>query len=148
MMGNEEFTVPFEAKRDKQLRQKLLSWSSHVQSWTNNLPVNVLVLRYEDMFFKPLETFAQGIKFLNLDVTSIELEDAIHDSSFNKLQQYEKQFGFKEKPNIEGQFFRKGIVGDWQETLSAEQIQRIIHDHADVMRTYGYLDVNNQPVLV
>lgn len=140
MMGNKDFYVPFEAKRDKQIRQKLLTWSMHVQSWTATLPINVLVLRYEDLFFNPLETFAQGIQFLNLDVSEAALAQAIDDASFDKLQQYEKRFGFKEKPAIEGQFFRKGVVGDWRETLSEEQVQRIISDHAEVMRVYGYLE--------
>src|SRR5690606_19877290 len=70
MMGNKEFSVPLPAQRDKQLRQKLLTWSMHVQSSTGSLPIPVLVLRYEDMCVHPLETFVKGIKFLNLNRTS------------------------------------------------------------------------------
>lgn len=144
MMGDKDFVISIEANKNKQLRQKLFSWSLHVQSWVSNPTIKILVLRYEDMFYKPLETFSKGMEFLNLDVTQSGLEKAIEDASFNKLQQYEKRFGFKEKPNIEGQFFRKGIVGDWKKNLNETQVQRIIHDHASVMRTYGYLDADNQ----
>lgn len=146
MMGNRDFSVPLEANKDKQIRQQLLSWSLHVQSWVSNLPIKVLVLRYEDMFFKPLETFTKGMEFLNLDTSKTALQEAIDDASFDKLQRYEQQFGFREKPAIEGHFFRKGIVGDWQNTLSEAQIQRIIDDHAEMMRAYGYLDENDQPI--
>lgn len=148
MMGNKEFTVPFDTQNDKQLPQKLLTWSMHVQSWTGSTSINVLVLRYEDMFVKPIETFRQGIEFLNLQVSSAALDQAIDDASFNKLQQYEKQFGFKEKPPVSGQFFRKGIVGDWQKTLTEVQIQKVIHDHAEVMRVHGYLDAENRPIII
>ena len=147
MMGNQDFYVPLKTNNDKQIRQRLLSWSMHVQSWTATLPFKVLVLRYEDMFFKPLETFTKGAAFLNIDTSKRALQEAIVDASFHKLQQYEQRFGFKEKPANDRPFFRKGIVGDWQNTLSKMQIQRIIHDHADMMRTYGYLDDHNQPVL-
>ncbi len=140
MMGNPDFAVPLEANKDKQIRQQLLSWSMHVQSWADKLPIKVLVLRYEDMFFKPLETFTKGIEFLGLDRTQTQLQEAIDEASFDKLQRYEQRFGFREKPTIDGQFFRKGIVGDWRTALNKDQIQRIIADHGDVMKAYGYLD--------
>lgn len=147
MMGNQEFTVPFDTQKDKQLPQKLLTWSMHVESWTAATSIKILALRYEDMFFKPLETFGKAMDFLNVQVSDTELQKAIDDASFNKLQHFEKQFGFKEKPPIAGQFFRKGIVGDWQETLTEEQIQKVITDHAELMRAHGYLDSQNKPVI-
>lgn len=146
MMGNEHFSVPMEANNEKQLNQKLLSWSLHVQSWTSVSSINILVLRYEDMYFRPLETFTRGIEFLNLNVSQSALKQAIEDASFDKLQQFEERFGFKEKPAIEGRFFRKGIVDDWKNSLSEAQIQKIIRDHGDVMQVYGYLDNNGQPI--
>ncbi|MFC3909253.1 sulfotransferase domain-containing protein [Legionella dresdenensis] len=151
MMGNSEFAIPFSDKftdnRDKQLRQKLLSWSLHAQSWTAaDLPINVLVLRYEDMITAPLETFAKGVQFLNLDISATVLQKAIQDTSFDKLQQFEKSHGFKENPGHQGQFFRKGIAGDWRETLNDAQVEKIIQDHGDVMRQFGYLNENNQPM--
>lgn len=148
MMGNNDFSIPMNPGNDKQIRQKLLSWSGHVQSWVAapSPAIKVLVLRYEDMFFKPLETFSKGMAFLNIDRSQEALQEAIDDASFNTLQQHEQRFGFQEKPAIDGQFFRKGIVGDWQNTLNDSQIQRIIQDHAVIMGQYGYLDENNQPV--
>lgn len=138
MMANPHFAVPLEGQRQRQLRQKLLSWSLHVQSWINNPHIKVLVLRYEDMFTDPLPTFSQAMHFLNLEFSQATLQQAIDDASFAKLQQHEQQFGFKEKLSA-GNFFRKGIVGDWQNCLSEAQIDRIIGDHGVVMNEYGYL---------
>jgi len=146
MMANPEFAVPFAGKKDKQLRQQLLSWSLHVQSWIANPSIPLLVLRYEDMFFKPLETFSRGMNFLNVDISSQALQQAIDDTSFDKLQDHEKQHGFKEKPALDRPFFRKGIVGDWENTLTEQQVQRVIADHSEMMQAYGYLDENNRPM--
>lgn len=146
MMGDPHFAIPFSNNKEKQLRQQLLTWSMHVQSWVSNTAINVLVLRYEDMFYHPQETFTKAMTFLNLNVSSREIEQAIANTSFHKLQQFEKENGFKEKPAIDGQFFRKGIVGDWKETLSKTQINKIISDHAEMMQVYGYLDANLCPI--
>ena len=93
----------------------------------------------EDMIAKPLETFNQALHFLNIDCSTSILESAITDVSFSKLQHYEKQFGFKEKPAIEGFFFRKGIAGDWKNTLTNTHIEKIIQSHGEMMEQYGYL---------
>lgn len=146
MMGNKAFTVPLETHNDKQIRQKLLSWSLHVESWVSDLPIRVLVLRYEDMFSTPMETFSRGLTFLHIERSREEIQEAISEASFDKLQQYEQRFGFREKPFNDRQFFRKGIAGDWQDSLSDNQVKRIIQDHGEMMHRYGYLDTNNQPV--
>lgn len=146
MMGNPHFSVPIDLNNAKQIPQKLLSWSQHVQSWTSLTAMNILVLRYEDLFFQPFDTFSRGIQFLNVDVSPMALKQAIEEASFNTLQQFEARFGFREKPAIEGRFFRKGIVGDWKNTLNKAQIQKIIRDHAEVMHAFGYLDEHMQPV--
>jgi hypothetical protein len=36
-------------------------------------------------------------------------------------------------------FFRKGEIGSWRDVLTEEQISRIISDHGEVMRRFGYL---------
>lgn len=138
MMGNHDFAVPLAGQRDKQLRQKLLSWSKHVQSWANLPAFKVLVLRYEDMFYYPEATFSKALQFLNLDFSASDLAQALSDTAFAKLQQHEKDFGFRETPGKDGQFFRKGMVGDWKNTLTAAQIDKIMQDHSAVMAAYEY----------
>lgn len=142
MMGNKDFAIPMEGGNQKQIRQKLLSWSLHVESWRSVSNFNTLILRYEDMFYSPEETFTKALQFLHLDFTPDAIRQAIQETSFDKLQQHEKKFGFKEKLTPEGQFFRKGIVGDWKETLTEPQVQKVIRDHGEMMRAYGYLGVD------
>jgi hypothetical protein len=122
-----------------QLRQHLLSWSLHVQSWCTQKNIPCLVLRYEDMKAHPLTTFTQAVEFLQIETSSDRIQQALADASIERLQQLEKITGFSEKPAKTKYFFRKGIVGDWKNTLTHQQIDQIIQDHSEVMRNYGYL---------
>ncbi len=128
------------------LRQWFLSWSQHVMSWVNAKDINLLVLRYEDMLLDPLNSFTKAAHFLKLDVTPECILQAISNSEFNKLQKIETEIGFFEKPPRLKNFFRKGIVGDWKNTLNEIQIQKIIHDHAEVMEKFGYLNKDRSPI--
>lgn len=139
-MGNETFAFcKNQYRQHNQLRQWLLSWSLHVQSWVSAQDIEVLVLRYEDMKEHPLPTFKKAIAFLRLDSSETDIENALDNARIEKLQQQEDASGFSEKPAKVARFFRKGIVGDWKNTLTSAQIDRIIRDHGDMMQCYGYL---------
>ncbi len=129
-----------------QLRQRLLSWSAHVLSWLNAEGMNVALVRYEDMKCDPLNTFTKVARFLELPYDKISVEKALSHSGIEKLQAQEAKNGFKEKSQNSVNFFRKGIVGDWQKNMTEEQVQRVIDDHRDVMLRLGYLDNDGLPV--
>jgi hypothetical protein len=122
-----------------QLRQRLLTWSGHVLSWVDEAGLRVHVVRYEDMHREPVETFAAAIRFAGLPEDQTRLEKAIAFSSFDRLQQQEKEHGFREKNPRAESFFRQGQVGAWRDVLTAEQANRMVTDHGDVMRRFGYL---------
>lgn len=124
-----------------QVRQCFLSWSKHVQSWMSSSDIDILPLRYEDMSTNPFEIFKKAINFLKLEISDEKIRQAISHTKIKNLQQQEKNSGFRESSFVQkGQFFRKGIVGDWRNTLSKLQVKRIIQDHGEVMEIYGYLD--------
>ncbi|OGT42517.1 MAG: hypothetical protein A3F13_09185 [Gammaproteobacteria bacterium RIFCSPHIGHO2_12_FULL_40_19] len=129
------------------LRQLLFSWSMHVDSWVQLKAKNLFLLRYEDMVIKPLESFTKAVHFLKLNTSLHLIEQALSYSSFDKLKQFEDNIGFQDKPPTVKHFFRKGIVGDWQTSLTESQIQRIIQDHGEVMRKFGYLNKHNEPTV-
>lgn len=140
-MANKKFAFcTGKYKQHNQLRQWLLSWSLHVDSWVSNQNIKVLVLRYEDMKKNPLPTFTRAVEFLRLGSTHAGIARALENASIEKLQQQEDVSGFSEKPAKVDRFFRKGIVGDWRNTLTPAQVNQIIQDHSSVMQRYGYLD--------
>ncbi len=121
-----------------QLRQKLLTWSSHVTSWVDAPGINVHIIRYEDMLEKPQETFSLAAAFCGLEDDPDKIDRAIKFSSFPEMKRQEEQKRFMETPIGVPSFFRKGKVGTFKGVLTAEQIGQIIRDHGSVMARFGY----------
>jgi len=128
-----------------QLRQRMLSWSGHVLSWIDS-PLPVHVLRYEDMHAHALDTFSGAVRFAELDYDTDAIQAAIEASSFDRLKSQEHEHGFREKNPRSESFFRKGVAGSWRESLSHAQRDRVIGDHESVMRRFGYLTDDREPV--
>lgn len=125
---------------DHQVRQRLLGWSQHVQSWVQAPGLKVEVIRYEDMLAAPLDTFTRAARFLGLPDDPERVGKAIRFSDFSELARQEAEKGFRERPAGAAQFFRRGQSGDWRSRLSTSQVERLIADHGEVMRQFGYLD--------
>jgi hypothetical protein len=141
LMANEAFAFCRKTNRlHNQLRQKLLSWSSHVLSWIDKAPFPVCLIRYEDMKTQPLETFEKAVRFAELPHTSRQIQKALNFSSFEVVRQQEEAEGFQEKSPSAKAFFRKGKIGSWREELTEAQARQIVCDHREVMRRFGYLD--------
>ena len=116
------------------------SWSQHVWSWTRNDNRALHVMRYEDMLAEPKRTFAALARHLLIDCTRQQLKSAIKRSSFARLQSQEREKGFRERPpNADGNFFREGRAGQWKDVLTSIQVDRIVRDHGEQMRRFGYL---------
>lgn len=124
---------------NNQFKQLMLSWSGHVESWTSaEVPFPVLVLRYEDMLNDSLNTFAKAVEFMGLEKSREEIEKAIFESRFEKLQELEAEKGFMEKNRNSKTFFRSGKAGGWKEELTTEQVRSIVENHGHVMTQYNY----------
>lgn len=137
---NEEATLS--GKRSGQLRQILLSWKNHIQSWKNQSLIPIIFVRYEDMLQKPLETFGTAVRFLDLEYNKERLQKAIIHSDFKLLQQMELEKGFGEKMQLCQSFFWKGKIGNYRDFLSQEQIDRITDYSYETMKEFGYIDIN------
>jgi hypothetical protein len=145
-MADEEFALASgTGQLPEQLRQRLLSWSAHVLSWIE-APFPVLVLRYEDMKQQPLETFAAAARFAGLPADPARVRKAVEFSDFQELQRQEQEHGFRERPSQTASFFREDGWGAWRRELTPEQAARLIRDHREVMRRFGYLTKDGEPV--
>ena len=127
-----------------QLRQRLLTWSGHVTSWVDEPGLRMLVVRYEDLKADTLAGFREVVRFCGLEDDPPRLEKAVRFSQFEQAQKQEKEHGFGEKMAGSDAFFRKGQVGSWREELTPELAQKLIADHAAVMKRFGYLDENGE----
>jgi hypothetical protein len=115
------------------------SWSEHVVSWTNPSSPAVLVVRYEDMIEKPIETFGSIATHVLMRPTQDQLAAAIDRTSFEKLREAERKTGFRERPSSTPQFFREGRVDQWRDRLTVAQVDRVVAAHGAEMRRFNYL---------
>jgi hypothetical protein len=122
----------------RQLRQKMLSWSGHVESWLGHSAFPVHLMRYEDMLERPHDTFTDCVRFLGLEYDLSRVHAALEQSSFEKLRGQEQRHGFRERPGSAAVFFRSGSSGQWRNKLNIEQIARIGEQHGRMMRNLGY----------
>jgi hypothetical protein len=146
-MGDERYCLCCKkGKIVNQLRQMLSSWSGHVTGWMEGLGSLVHIVRYEDMVMDTIPTFTAAVRFAGFPDDPIRIEKALDYCRIDELQKQEKAVGFKEKTRKSESFFRKGAVGSWREALTDTQVLRIIRDHREVMKRFGYLNDNDEPV--
>lgn len=115
------------------------SWSTNVGSWTNKPQPDILVLRYEDLLDKPLESFGRLVAFFNLKRSEEEIDRAIRFTSLEELRKQEAEEGFRERSDAGGRFFRRGRAGGWREELTLEQAGRVVERHREQMQRFDYV---------
>jgi hypothetical protein len=125
-----------------QLRQRLLSWGEHARSWLDTSGIPLKLLRYEDMHLAAEETFGAALRFIGLELELPRLRKALEFSCLAELQRQEWAHGFQERLPRSQVFFREGLIGRWRDALPAPLAQRLIADHAAMMRRFGYLDAS------
>jgi aryl sulfotransferase len=131
--------VPGEQHGGHQVRQHMGRWDQHVRSWADQSELPVLVMRYEDMLAKGAETFMGLATFLGLPTERDLVDQALANTSIEKLKKLEEQVGgFAEKPEGCKRFFRSGRTGEGAEQLSIDQRQRLAKGLAEVMHRFDY----------
>ncbi len=129
-----------------QIEQVLMSWSSHVKSWTKAPDMRLHVMRYEDMSAKPFKAFSALSTFLGLPKEPERVKKAIRFSAFRELKSQEDKGGFLEaRPDGKAKFFRAGKTGGWRQALSEAQVAQLIEAHREVLREFGYLSGSGEP---
>ena len=122
------------------IRQRLLSWSGHVGSWSG-APFPVLQVRYEDLLADCIGWLGRVARFLRLDGASDRgrLERAAANSSFARLRENEACEGFTRlNPRSRTYYFRSGVAGGWRRHLSAAQAREVQSAHGPTMARFGY----------
>lgn len=131
-----------------QVEQRMLTWSDHVRSWTDNSEIRTHVLRYEDMKMDTHRAFSAAARFLELPADPDDIARALEFSAFDRLKAQEDETPFRERNPRSPRFFRKGLVGDWQGTLTGAQIDKIVDTHGEMMNRFGYLDAAGSPKIM
>ncbi len=138
-MGDPDFCLAASPDRqDRQLRQRLLSWSGFAQSWMDQNDIPVHVIRYEDMLVDTAAILSAALRFVGIEPDPAAVERAVSFAAIDELKRQEAENGFHEAPREVDIFFRRGAAGSWREELTQEQVARIERDHATMMGRLGY----------
>jgi len=126
-----------------QLRQRLGSWSDHMQSWLDASGLPAHCVRYEDIHRDPEAIFGAVVRFCGLVFDAVRVRKAVAFSDFAELRRQEQANGFREHSTAApGRFFRSGQVGSWRRELPPELARRLLAAHGGTMRRFGYGDEN------
>jgi len=130
---NRQDRVP-EQNVSEQFPERLLGWSGHAISWLR-APLDLCLIRYEEMHARPLDTFRRAAQFLGLDCDDRAIQAAIEASAFKRLQEIETESGFREAPARENaRFFRQGQTGEGLTRLNPAQIELLRAEQEKVER--------------
>jgi len=111
----------------------------HVKSWADLESERILVLRYEDLIEKPGKHFAKVARLVGIGQDRARIDRAVKHATFQTLSSMERKHGFVEASKKTDRFFRQGRANQWRQTLSREQVLRIVNTHREQMERFGYV---------
>ena len=114
----------------------VLSW------WAHKDDDNVLILKYEDMKKDLPSAVATIAKFIGQDISKELVEEIAHRTTFENMKKdssanYEWLRNSKVLKPTRTDFMRKGIVGDWKNYFTPEQIARLDAVYDSKLRKTG-----------
>ena len=97
-----------------------------------------MIMRYEDMLANGLETFTKLVSFLGLSGGAEVIQQALDNTSIDRLKKLEDDVDGFEKPAGCERFFRSGRTGEGAEQLTIEQRKRLAKGLAEAMKRFQY----------
>ena len=131
MTNEKKFIFDHHKKNDYGDFQFISSWENNFLSWKNQNDFPIKIIRYEDLLNKTYYTFENLINFINKilrinkKIDEKKLKNSISSTSFDKLKEYEKNFGFSESvfskvSNTSIPFFNLGPDNNWEKILDKD----------------------------
>jgi hypothetical protein len=118
-------------------------WTSYIEEWCkwgSQKGHELYLIKYEDLKFSPEETVKNLLRFLKIKRGAAEIKRAVENSRFSKIKKEEMQvLQNSDQPRI----FRRGLVGEWRNTLSLQNLNCIKAKTTDMLRKYCYIEANN-----
>ena len=129
-------------KQDSFKKSIMGTWSMNYLSWKSYKGRKIHFVRYEDLINDTKNEFLKILEYLknivNFNIDEQKLNKAIIETSFNNLSNMELKNGFIEQ-SWEKNFFRKGKIGDWKESLDNKLSKKIEDTFYKEMEYLGYI---------
>jgi len=109
------------------------SWAHHLKSWLGSSAPNlvdddcVLVMKYEDMLTNLEDCVKQMSKFLEVNLTDLELQALLPQLNFQCMSEHREKFEpISVSFRNEYKFLRKGITGDSNSLFTENEKQKFL----------------------
>jgi len=130
--------------------QFISSWETNYKSWIVQKQIPFKLIRYESLLNETYAVFKDIIEFINKTsginkkIDKERLKNSVQSTSFNKLKDNEKKYGFSEailskKTNEKIPFFFLGPENDWKKILTEDMKIKLSKIYENNLKELSYL---------